>query len=414
MLSQETIEKLADYLVQRVEETNTDILIEIAKTLKKVKNLTPSEAQKLINIFKYGGDYKKIKKKLAELSKLNQKDIDKIFKEVAKRDSDFMKQFYDYRGKQYIPYEKNKALQRQVKAIETITKGNYQNFTSTIGYTLIKNGQKVFTPLSRAYEECIDRAILSVIQGKSAVNDEINKIVKELASSGLKVINYDSTYIGKDGKTHYYTRRLDSAVRMNVLDGVRMLQNNINQQFGQEFDYDGVEISVHEAPAPDHALVQGRQFNIEQFNNFQNDKRSEDITGRVFEAEFEGHDRRAISQYNCYHNAFPIIIGVSTPQYTDEELDAIIKRNNEGFTYKGKHYTMYEGTQLQRQLEAKIREAKDTQIMANELDADTAVLEAQQKIALLNKEYKNLCNASNLTPRKERMRVSGYKRRSVK
>lgn len=414
MLSQETIEKLADYIVQRVEETNTNILLEIAKTLKKVKDLTPSQAQKIVNIFRYGGDYNKIKNELAKLTKLTQKDIDKIFEEVAKRDSDFMKQFYDFKNIKFIPYEKNKKLQRQVRALEIATHNTLTNFTNVIGISIIKNGKKTFMPLARAYEQSVDRAILSILQGKSTPNDEIHKIIKEYSSSGLKIVDYGSTYVGKDGKEHFRTRRLDTAVRMNILDNVRSLQNEINQQFGEEFGANGVEITVHEAPAPDHAEVQGRQFEKEQFDNFQNDRLSYDITGREFPPEHNGHDRRSISQYNCYHNAFPIVIGVSNPIYSDKQLNDIIKRNNDGFKLDGKQYTMYQGTQMQRNLETEIRKAKDYQIMAVETDTPEAIMEAQQRITTLNNKYKKLCNVSGLKPRNERMRVSGYKRKSIK
>ena len=50
--------------------------------------------------------------------------------------------------------------------------------------------------------------------------------------------------------------RLDSAIRMNTLGGLRKLNNQVQEQFGEEFDSDGVEISVHTAPADDHAEVQ--------------------------------------------------------------------------------------------------------------------------------------------------------------
>ena len=414
MLSNETIEKLSDILVKRIEDVNTFTLQEIAKSLKTIKDLTPSEAIKLIKIFKYGGDYDKIRRELKKATNINLKDIDKIFKEVAKKNQQFAKQFYDYRNVKFIPYDENIELQRQVEAIATITKKDYLNISKTIGFTRIVKGKRIFTELSKYYEECIDEAIISVVQGKSTTDEVIRQKIEELSASGLKVIDYGTTYVGKDGKTHHYVRRLDSAVRMNVLDGVRNVVNETNMTFGKEFDYDGVEITVHEAPAPDHADVQGRQFEKEQFDNFQNDKDAHDIKGRKFDAEYSGHDRRSISQYNCYHNAFPIVIGVSEAQYTDKELDDIKKRNLKGFSRNGKHYTLYQGTQMQRQLETEIRKAKDLQIMAVETDDEDTILKAQRRISKLNARYKELCNQSGLTARKERMRVSGYRRRSVK
>lgn len=413
MLSNEVIEQLSDILVNRINNVNTFTLKEIAKSLKTVKDLTPSEAQKLIKIFKYGGDYDKIKRELKKMTKLNLKDIDKIFEEVAKKNQKFAKQFYDYRNVKYIPYEENTALQNQVQAIATITKNDYINISKSIGFTKVVRGKRIFTPLAQAYEDYIDEAILSVVQGKSTTDEVIRNAIQELSDSGLKVVDYGTTYIGKDGKQHHVVRRLDSAVRMNVMDGVRNVVNETNQEFGKEFDADGMEITVHEAPAPDHVQVQGRQFKNEQFDNFQNDRLAVSYDGIVFEPEFNGHDRRAISQYNCYHNAFPIVLGVSKPQYTNKQLDEIIKRNEKGFKYKGKTYTLYQGTQMQRQIETEIRKAKDQQIMGVEAQDEEIIRKAQNRITKLNATYKNLCNQSNLTPRQDRMRVKGYKRRSV-
>jgi len=207
------------------------------------------------------------------------------------------------------------------------------------------------------------------------------------------------------------------------MDGIRSLTNEVNRKFGEEFGADGVEITVHDAPAPDHANVQGRQFANAEFDKFQNDKDCYDIKGNYFPAEFDGHDRRSISQYNCYHGIFPIVIGVSEPQYTDEQLEKIKQDNLDGFTTTKKlkngkvikkHRTLYEGKQMQRNLETEIRKAKDNQIMNVELGDEDEIIKSQARITLLNKKYKELNDISGLSPRKERMRVKGYKRRAVK
>ena len=408
MLSKEVIEALAEILVERVEEANTYTLKQIAKTLKEIKDLPPTQAYRIGNVLKYGGDYDKITKKLAKMTELNVRDIDKIFKKVAKKNQNFAKQFYEYRKVKFKPYEENIALQRQVQAISNLTKEQYINFSNTYGFTRKVKGKIVYPSLSKAYQTTIDRAILSVSQGKSNFNQELVNIIKELSSSGLKVVDYASGY----------HRRLDTAVRMNLLDGLRQMTNEMNQEFGKEFGADGVEVDVHFFPAPDHAEVQGRQFTNEEFEKFQNDEDCVDVRGKSFPAEFKGHDRRSISQYNCYHNVFPIVVGVSKPIHSDEELQNIIDENEQGFVFEGKKYTLYEGTQLQRRLETEIRKAKDQQIMARQLgdgeEAKELIRESQYKITQLTKKYNKLVELSNLPSRKDRMRVSGYRRVSTK
>lgn len=402
MLSEKVIEQLVERLVARVEEGNTYTLKKIGESIKKIGTLSETSMHRLEQIIKYGGSYEEIVKRLSSITDINVKDIYKMFDEVAKKDYEFAEQFYKYRGIDYIPYEQNTALRRQVRALAKLSAKDYMNIanTKTLGFSLTDlNGDKIFKGLKQTYYDLVDTAILNVSQGKTTFNDEMFKIMKELGSSGLKS-EYESGY----------ARRLDSTLRMNMQGALRNLHNEVQKYVGEEFESDGVEISVHTNPAPDHAEVQGRQFSNEEFEKFQNDKDSVDYQGKKFPAEFEGHDRRSISEHNCYHYIFSIVLGVNTPNYSNEQLQAIINKNNDGFEIDGKHYTMYQGTQMQRRLETAIRTQKDIQIMAREADNNDLILDAQSNITKLSQKYKELCDISGLPRKATRLRVSNYKR----
>ena len=403
MMDEKLIDKIVERLVNRIEEGNTYALKKIGESIKKIGTLSPDKAQKLVQILKYGGNYDKIVQKLAQITRLNVKDIYEIFEEVAKSDYAFAKQFYNYRGIKYIPYEENIALQNQIKALARITANEYVNFSNTLAFAKKVNGKIVYTDLARTYQNLIDEAVLSVTQGKETFDSQMYKIIKELANSGIRTVDYASGY----------SQRLDSAVRMNIKGALRNLHNELQAEVGKEFGSDGVEISVHENPAPDHAEVQGRQFSKEEFAKFQNDEDAIDYTGRLFTSEHNGNDRRSISEYNCYHYTFDIVLGVSQRIHNDQQLQKIIDNNNKGFELDGKHYTNYEGTQLQRKLELEIRKQKDIQIMAKASDNRELVVETQQKITQLTYKYKQLSVVSGLPTKMERMRVSGYKRVNV-
>lgn len=403
MIDERIIDKLVERLADRIEQGNTYTLQKIGESIKKIGALTPSKAQQLIQILKYGGNYDKIVERLARITELNVRDIYEIFEEVAKSDYAFAKQFYDYKGVKYIPYEQNLALQQQVKALARMTANQYVNFSNTLAFTKRVNGRVVYTDLARTYQDVIDKAVLSIVQGKSTFDEQMYSTIKELGSSGLKTVDYAS------GRSV----RLDSSVRQHLKGALRNLHNETQAVFGEEFGADGVEISVHQNPAPDHAEVQGRQFSKEEFEKFQNDQDAVDYTGKVFESEHNGHDRRSISEYNCYHYTFDIVLGVSKPEYSEKELQKIIDDNNKGFELDGEHYTNYEGTQLQRKLETEIRKQKDIQIMAKASGNKGLVQESQQKITQLTRKYKELSDISGLPTKMEKMRVSGYKRMSV-
>lgn len=414
MLTDEVLDKVTERLIERINKGNEYIIKEIGKSIAEIKTVSPSKVHQLVATLKYGGSYEKIVKKLSEITNLNVTDIYKIFAEVAKNDYIFAKQFYKYRNVDYIPWEDNIALQQQVQAIANITAMEYANLSSTnvLGYAITdSSGELIFRTLKQAYYELIDEAVLNVAQGKETFNEAMYRQIKEIGESGLKVV-YPTTYIGKDGKEHHYTRRLDSAIQMNMRGGLKQLHNETQQIFGKEFNADGVEISVHLNPAPDHENVQGHQFSNEEFEKFQNDEDATSYDGTFYPAiaDETGNDRRAIGEYNCYHYIFSIVLGVTTPEYTKKQLEEIKQTNNNGFTFEGKHYTNYQGLQLQRRLETEIRKAKDNQIIAKASKNDKLINESQQRITQLTNKYRELNEASKLPDVLDRARVSGYKR----
>lgn len=408
MLSDEVIDKVVERLVNRLENANEYIIRKIGDNIKKIGTLSPSKAHQLIQILRYGGDYDKIVKKLSEVTNLNLKDIDEIFKEVAKTDYNFARQFYRYRGKKFIPFDENIELQNQVKALAKITKETYMNMTKTMAYAIRENGKIKYTKVSRAYQKILDEAVLNVMQGKESFDSMMYKSIKDLSSKGIRVVEYT-----KDGKVRHL--RVDSAVRMQMKNAITDLHNELQKTIAKDIDADGYEVSVHNYPAPDHEKVQGRQFNKVEFKKFQNNLDAQDIKGMKFPAisEETKQDRRSIGQYNCYHYIFAIIIGVNQPQYSEEELQQIIDDNEKGFTYNGKHYTMYEGTQIQRKLETEIRKLKDEQIIAKSSGNKDYAMQVQRMIDATSQEYKRLCDISKLPTKKNRMRVSGYRRIKV-
>ena len=406
MLSDEVIEKVIERLVNRIENVNLYVLKKIGKTIKKMGILNPSDTKTLIEIMNFGGDYKKIVKELAKVTKLNQKEIYDIFEEVAKTDYQFAKQFYKYRNKQYIPYAFNKQLQEQVQAIARATAETYQNISKSLAFSRKVKGKVVYSSIGETYQNVIDEGLIAMNQSKDTFNQVMKKAIKELASSGIRSVDWESGI----------SRSLEYAVRMNLRDGIRTLHNETQQIIAEDIGADGVEISVHSFPAPDHQYAQGKQFRLEEFNKLQETGKAKDYEGKeinlhrhLIRKDKDAESFRPISKMNCYHYDFSIILGVNKPQYTNEQLQEIIEINNKGFDYGGKHYSMYEGTQLQRKIENEIRKQKYTQIMAKESGEDDLVQESQKNINSLVKEYHNLSKVSGLSTKLERMQVDGYK-----
>lgn len=407
MLSDEVIEKVTERIVNRIEQVNSFILEKIGKDIKKIGTLSPTDAQRLVQILRYGGDYNKIVQKLAKITELNVKDLYKIFNEVAKSDYQFKKGFYEYRNKMFIPYEDNIALQNQVNALANITAREYINLTKTtaIGFSVRDRfGNLVFKDLSQAYIDTLDTAVLAISQGKSTFQQEMYRTIKELGESGIKTIDYAS------GRSV----RLDSAIRTSLRGGLRDMRNELQLFYGEEYGANMVEISVHSHPALDH-LMQGHQFTIEEYNKLQNGELAKDLNNETFSLDHDNNGSfRPISTMNCYHTIFYGIAGVNKPLYTKEELNNIIEQNNKGFEYEGKHYSLYEGEQLLRKIELDLRKNKDKQIIGRASGNVDIISEAQNKITQLTNKYKEILKISGLQSQLQRARVSGYKRIAIK
>ena len=401
MLNNEQEEKLVQILIDRINALNEDILTIIGNRIKQIGELTPTQVHQIKQMLMYDTDIDTIVQKLAEVTNMNINDIYSLFEYSAKTNQDFAKQFYKARGISYIPYAQNKALKEQIRAIAKITAKEYANMsrTSAIGYTVKDlKGNLVFKDISSAYKDIIDKAILNVGQGKTTYQQEMRNAIKQIGQSGLKTIDYES------GRSV----RLDSAIRQNTLEGLRTLTNQIQQQFGEEFGADGVEVSHHINSAPDHIdTVDGKQFSL-------NGDRV--VNGKLYK-DFNTVNNsldRQVSTLNCRHYIFSIVLGVNKPQYTDKQLEEDKKKNKQGFDFEGKHYSNYEGEQLQRLIEREIRKQKDVQILAKSSGDKELTLQAQTKITQLTIKYKQLCNVSGL-PNQLRTRASvvGYKRINV-
>lgn len=401
MLNNEQEEKLVQILIDRINALNEDILTIIGNRIKQIGELTPTQVHQIQQMLMYDTDINTIIKKLAEVTNMNVNDIYNMFEYSAKTNQDFAKQFYRARGISYIPYAQNKALKEQIRAIAKITAKEYANIsrTSAIGYTIKDlKGNLVFKDISSIYKDIIDKAILNAGQGKTTYQQEMRNAIKQIGQSGLKTVDYES------GRSV----RLDSAIRQNTLEGLRTLTNQIQEQFGEEFGADGVEVSHHINSAPDHIdTVDGKQFSLN------GDKV---VNGKLYK-DFNTVNNlldRQVSTLNCRHYIFSIVLGVNKPQYTDKQLEEDKKKNKQGFDFEGKHYSNYEGEQLQRLIEREIRKQKDIQILAKASGDKELTLQAQTKITQLTTKYKQLCNISGLPNQlKTRASVIGYKRINV-
>jgi hypothetical protein len=407
MLSDEALNRLVQPIIDRQQNINTYVIRQIALRIKEVGEVLPSDVQKLISLRNAGGDAQKIMNEIARLTQMQVVEIQKLVETVAKDAYVSAKPFYDFTKKPYIPYDKNTLLKRRVQAMAVQTSNSYKNLTKAQAFMIRdpKNPKKLIpTSIAKTYQSIMDEAVQAASGGTVSYNTAMRKTIKQLADSGLRRVEYET----ESGRQ--FTQRTDTAVRRNLLDGMRAVNQEMQNIVGEQFGSSGVEITVHMNPAPDHAEMQGHQFTNKEFDKMQHGEDFKDIQGRTY----QGFDR-AVGTLNCRHFAISIMVGITKPNYTDEQLKEILKKNEEGYTLpNGKHLTMYECTQRQRQLETQIRYAKDGQITAKEAGNMELAREYQRKIDRLTSDYKQFSKACGLSEKKTKMSVPGYRKISLR
>lgn len=390
-MNNDKLELAIEKFVQRFEKFNTEVLEEFGKTISKFDGLTATQAHKIAQQLKNGRDIDKILNDLERISESSRKDIEDLLEITAKENIAFANTYYEAKAMDKVSYETSKQFQDLVKAVEKTTKGEFTNLSKTTALKLLKdNGKPLYLDIKKAYNEVIDRCVLAVATGQMDYQKAMYDTIKQLSSSGVKKVYYDNK--GKQA----YARRLDSSVRMNILDGVRQVNIGIQEQVGKEFGADGVEISAHGLCAPDHINIQGRQYSKKEFK-----KLNSTLT-------------RPIGELNCTHFVFSIVLGISSPNYTKKQLEEFERESNSKVEYQGKTYTKYEATQVQRKLETSIRQQKDLQIIAKASGDKETIANAQKNITDLTREYKNFSEVAGLDTKMNRLRVVGYKRTSTK
>jgi hypothetical protein len=382
ILNEEALFLVGQRFVRRIERVNREMLSVLGKRIREIGQLSSTDAYVLANSVEMGADINKITQELAKSTEKNIQDIYPLYDEIARKNVRFAEVLYKYRDLKYVPYTENLRLQQQVKAWGDATANTFINISRTSGFSLPDyTGNKVWYKLASGYQHAIDQAVLSTSIGMN-YSDQMYKVIKNMSASGIRTIDYPSGY----------SRRLDSSVRMNLEEGVRRVNQGVQDQIGEEVGSDGVEISAHALCAEDHLSCQGRQYTKEKY---------EELNNRL---------ERAIGTLNCKHFAYSILFGVSSPSFSKSLLKQYKDNSLEKVKWQGKTYTRYEMTQLQRKYETAIRRQKDLQIIAKESNNKKGIEKAQQNITELTKEYKQLSNTASLRAEMERMRVASYKR----
>ena len=376
---QPTQEELIDKLMARFDEINAFYIEKVAETIRRIGELRPVDMHRIEVWATVNADIAEINRRIAEAAKIARAELYKIYNK-ALNDLYHSPRFERAMNETPLPDIDKQRLNNLAQMIARQTADTMENLSNT-------------TAVSETYRRTVDKAILANVSGLDSYDGAMRKAIHDLGYNGLQV-TYESGY----------HRRLDTALRQNIIDGSKQIAQQGAAMMGEALGYNAVELSAHLASAPDHEPVQGRVFLLEQFDRMQSEQDFVDIDGN----HYSGF-RRPIGEWNCMHIPQPFDTRYSRRIYSNEQLQKWAANNQNGCTINGKHYTLYQASQLMRKIETEVRREKDAANAARAAGDEELRRKCQERIDRLGERYTDVANASGFRPQRNRMAVEGFK-----
>jgi len=372
-------------LLLNVEGFEDKALMRMGKRIKDVSRLSAYDMKSLENIVYIGVELDEIYKELAAATDATIKDMQTLIENNIAAEMKKDSVLYKAMNEECVPFEKNELAKEMVKNWAERTGGELINLSRTkaIGFT-DRTGK--FTPIEGAYQTALDKAVVAVRTGTDDFNSAMRDTIEALGGSGV-VTNYGSGV----------TRSVESAVRANILYGVKQSAQQYHDAIGEKFEADGFEVDYHPHPRPSHEFMGGVMYS---------NHGDVTIDGVTYKDGSEALER--LQDYNCLHFATPVILGISEPTYDKKWLEEQKKKDKEVLTYdtpagRTLQGTRYYFTQKQRELERAVRKQRRIQEMAQAAGNTDLARDAQAKIDTLREYYNDMCEKTGLQRTDERM-----------
>ena len=244
MITPDQFDNIPQPFDELYQELETFIISDVSRRIKKAGELTSTanhqlEMAKLLSM-------KNVESKIAEILKLSQDKVDKLFPDIANMSIEQENEIYKKAGLDTIQLKDSKTLQKYLStAIET-TKGDLENITRTLGFAEVQNGKVVYSDLTKFYRKELSLANMQISTGAIDYNTAIKQAVKKLSESGVRQINYES---GRSNEVYAAARRavITSVHQMSQ----QMSIHNMDKILGKDARR-FVEVSWHTGARPSH------------------------------------------------------------------------------------------------------------------------------------------------------------------
>nr|DAH05039.1 MAG TPA: minor capsid protein [Caudoviricetes sp.] len=381
----EVLDALPEELAELFRALEITLLEEICSRLKLRDELNEVTVQDIKALRSHGIDLKEIENAIRKATGISEKKLNELIDDVVERNQ---KYYTELIALAHITQPETLVSVEDTWAIYEQTKQTMRNITRSMGF-LVDAGRTMLPP-AKSYQWALDNAVMQVQSGAINYNQAIKTAVKQLADSGLKVVDYES----------WHRDQIDVAARRAVMTGVNQICAKYTEQSAQYLETPYFEVSAHagarDKPGPSpwssHKDWQGKVYSI----------RAGDIYPSIYDVCGLGAVD-GLEGANCRHRRNVWVEGVSERTYTDEQLAHI--DDDLGCDFDGKKYTAYEATQMQRRVEREARKLKREKAAykaAGLHEDETAV---NIRLRRLNAKYKAFSVAAGLPEQRERMKV---------
>lgn len=337
----------------------------------------------------HGIDIKEIEKAISETSGISEKKLKKLLEEVVEKNQQYYNEVITLAD---VTKPETLVNAADIDAIKRQTLQEMRNITRTMAF-VVDAGRTILKP-KKALTWALDAALLQVQSGAVSYNTAIANATKQLADSGLRMVDYES------GRSD----QVDVAARRSVMTGVNQINQKYAEQSTEYLETDLVETSAHIGARnignvpENHEMWQGKWYRWSE--------KPQTSAGEYPDfIETTGYGTGAgLGGWNCRHTFYPVVEGVSEATYSQADLDAM-KGENRKFKFEGQEYDGYTATQEQRSIERTIRKLKREETAYNAAGLHDKELAVSIRIKRLSAKYKAFSRAAGLPEQRERMKV---------
>lgn len=379
----ELLDALPEELAELYRALENTLLDEICSRLVFADQLNEVTVQDIRALRSHGIDLKSIEESISKTAGISKQKLNSLLNDVVERNQKYYTEVIDLA---HVTQPETLVDAATVDAIKRQTHDTFRNLTASMGFLV---GNTMLKP-ARAYQWALDNAEMQIQSGAISYNQAIKTAVKQLADSGLKVVDYESGH--RD--------QIDVAVRRAVMTGVNQICAKYTEQSAQYLETPHFEVSAHagarDKPGPSpwssHKDWQGKVYSI----------RANDIYPSIYEVCGLGAVD-GLEGSNCRHRRNVWVEGVSERTYTNEQLAHI--DDDLGCEFDGKKYTAYEATQMQRRVEREVRRLKREKSAYKAAELREEEQTVNIRLRRLNAKYKAFSAAAGLPEQRERMKV---------